>query len=487
MWSHGACVLGDPSREPSASPLAGLGRALGVLLLGPLIACDSAQPSTGISHPEAEWLAEGSTFAPASNPTDMPPWPAQAMSGDVSVTDVSSAPAAGRRAPAPQPVMAEPAAAGSGGSAAPMGAGASSSVTPPLEPAADPSPSTAQAGGPGPAEADADATQTGDTEAGETPAATGMDEPAADDALPTSDVETIEPEPWPRLESAQISTPELISSRFSLAEGPVWDHCRGVMLISDASTSTLYEVTPPAQVEVFRRSTNYANGLDFDPEGHLLVAEMGPGASSGQITRVDQRGAKKVLVDRDPRGRSLHTTDDLVRANDGTIYFTDPVFPHGLSLSFELLPLPIYRLTPDGQLVEEDALSGPNGVVLSPDESVLYVASYFGGEVVKYDVDARGSLGRRRSFARGLTNADSMCMDAAGNLYVGISSGLRVFRPDGSIVTTIPIVTDDVTNCGFGGDDGTMLFITAWRSLWRVDGLPIPGLAWQIDREIACD
>jgi hypothetical protein len=39
------------------------------------------------------------------------------------------------------------------------------------------------------------------------------------------------------------------------------------------------------------------------------------------------------------------------------------------------------------------------------------------------------------------------------------------------------------THCRFGGKDGKTLYITAWSSVWKVIGMPIPGLTWQVDRE----
>jgi hypothetical protein len=37
-----------------------------------------------------------------------------------------------------------------------------------------------------------------------------------------------------------------------------------------------------------------------------------------------------------------------------------------------------------------------------------------------------------------------------------------------------------VTNCTFGGDDGKTLYITDWTSVYKVDGMPIPGLDWVV-------
>jgi sugar lactone lactonase YvrE len=86
----------------------------------------------------------------------------------------------------------------------------------------------------------------------------------------------------------------------------------------------------------------------------------------------------------------------------------------------------------------------------------------------------------------GLSRTDSFCLDAAGNFYVGTGGGLRVFRSDASEVTLLAIPagspTQGTTSCGFGGADGKTLYITNWSTLFRVEGMPIPGLDWQVNQ-----
>jgi gluconolactonase len=141
-------------------------------------------------------------------------------------------------------------------------------------------------------------------------------------------------------------------------------------------------------------------------------------------------------------------------------------------------------LAPGGDmLVSRAMLLGPNGIELSPDEKTLYVDADFASSVMKYDVADDGSLSNGATLASGLSGPDSLCLDAAGNLYVGVSSGLQVLRPDGSSVGLIPIPSSAVTNCSFGDDDGTTLYISAWSTLWKVERMPIPGLDWIVNQQ----
>jgi gluconolactonase len=242
-------------------------------------------------------------------------------------------------------------------------------------------------------------------------------------------------------------------------------------------------------VSVSQEKTNYTNGITYHPSGDLLRAEMG-GNGVGKITRVDAAGVVTVIADKNANGEPLHTPDDLVVRSDGTIYFTDPTFAHGPALGDSLFDRPVYRITPAAlgqRVILEDAMPSPNGVELTRDEKTLYVASYLDEIVYAYPVAADGALGPRKVFARAIDDADSMCLDAADNLYVGASSGLRIIRADGTALGNIPMPSGDkVTNCEFGGGDGKTLYITARKTLWRIDAMPIFGLQWEKHRSLPC-
>ena len=84
-----------------------------------------------------------------------------------------------------------------------------------------------------------------------------------------------------------------------------------------------------------------------------------------------------------------------------------------------------------------------------------------------------------------LTSPDSMCLDLAGNVYIGVSTGIQVVRQDGSKVALLR-VGSNTTNCAFGGPDGKTLFITAWSKLLSLENMPVPGLAWAQDKRMKC-
>jgi gluconolactonase len=291
---------------------------------------------------------------------------------------------------------------------------------------------------------------------------------------------------YPPLELSAIGRPAAISNRFLFTEGPIWDPAASVLYFTDINANIIYRFTPPSTFDAFIMPSQHANGLALDRDGSLVVA----GFSSRSVERAS--GTTLTAIASTYQGLKLNSPDDVTVRSDGVIYFTDPTFgisgSQGLpaqqqQLSFE----GVYRLTTDGTLhLEDQGTSTPNGVELSPDEHTLYVSFTSPGTIAKYAVGHDGALSNRSTFATGVSTADSMCVDAAGNLYVASLGGIAVFAPSGKPIGTIAM-SQVPTNCAFGGPDQRTLFITARTSLagtptagnaslYQITGMPIPGL-----------
>jgi gluconolactonase len=396
-------------------------------------------------------------------------WSCSADSGKSHV--VAGSHAAGSSAAGKAGTSATPQASGAGGVATPPNVGAAGMRSVPAQ---------AQAGtGVG-----GNSGATGTTGAAGTAGAAG----SAGTASAAGSGGTTGPGPYPALAAAMIGAPKRVAMGYTLAEGPVWDHCGHRLLFTDVEASTIHQLGADGKVSVFAMNTNYTNGIAFDIDGSLIMAQMGGSNGRGALARRDTTGMVSVLADKDPQGLPLHTVDDVVVGSDGTIYFSDGDFAHGTtytSLGFAS-QLPVYALKPGSgvrTLLKGDTVAGPNGIKLSPDEKTLYVDGFGEGTVWTFSLAADGTPKKGTALTRGLSNPDSLCLDAAGNLYVGVSSGLQVLRPDGSKVSVIPISSaNGVTNCTFGGDDGKTLYITAWTGLWKVDAMPIPGQDWTVNQ-----
>jgi gluconolactonase len=270
-----------------------------------------------------------------------------------------------------------------------------------------------------------------------------------------------------------IGTVELIADGFEFTEGPTWRTAEQRLLFSDIDANTIYELTPPNTIAVFRADSGNSNGLDSDVDGLLLAAEHGNRRLSRTLpdgTIVDV--ASEYLGDR------LNSPNDIAVRSDGTIYFTDPPYGIDPETEQELEFNGVFRVDPAGELTAEwqgAKTTRPNGLALSPDERVLYLADTV-GDVLAFDVNPDGSLSGERTFVDNATTADGMAIDTGGNLFVATFLGVRVYDPEGNLWGIIEVPDGRFpANCAFGGDDARILYITAREALYEVS-LVHPGL-----------
>lgn len=292
---------------------------------------------------------------------------------------------------------------------------------------------------------------------------------------------------YPPLDVSKLGTPVAASTPFLFTEGPIWDPKKQVLYFTDINADAIYRLTPPNTFDVFVQPAGNPDGLALDANGDLIVA----GFVSRDVARVV--GTTLHPIASAYRGEKLNSPDDLIARSDGTIYFTDPTFGIDGSQGFTSQPAQlcfqgVYRVAIDGSLhLEDQSTSGPNGVELSPDEQLLYVSYTNTGEIDSFRVAADGSLGEKKPFATNVTIADSMCVDAAGNLYVASLAGITVLDATGKNLGVIATTGLVPTNCAFGGSDQRTFFITARMSLTgtptsgnaallALENMPIPGI-----------
>lgn len=244
------------------------------------------------------------------------------------------------------------------------------------------------------------------------------------------------------------------------------------------------------RTEIFRSPSGMSNGIKFDAQGRMIVAQ---GADYGgrSVVRTDMRTGRSEIIAGLYQGRPFNSPNDITIDEKGRIYFSDPRY-----LGHEPVDQPVmgvYRIDPDGTIdrIVTDA-GKPNGVAISPDQKTLYVVSNDDGALgfdrlrpgapvhkgrmalLAYDLADDGTATFRKVLVdySPEDGPDGLVVDVEGNLYVAERSqkrpGIAVRSPDGAELAFIP--TEVPTNVGFGrGRDSRVLYITAGRSLYRID------------------
>ena len=177
-------------------------------------------------------------------------------------------------------------------------------------------------------------------------------------------------------------------------------------------------------------------------------------------------------------GKRFNSPNDVVVHSSGSVFFTDPPYgitPDQAEIGFNGL----YRIDPDGSvhLLCSD-FGRPNGLVFSPDESLLYVDDTERRNVRAFDMKSDLTLTNDRVFmdmdVPEEGSPDGMKLDINGNLYVTGGGGIWVITPEGEHLGTIAF-PELPANVAFGGSDYRTLFVTARTGLYSVK-VRVPGI-----------
>ena len=274
-------------------------------------------------------------------------------------------------------------------------------------------------------------------------------------------------------------TPKLLykpsGSSSGTYEGPVWVQSSGALLFSDMTFTTpvdpsqILKLTPPSTEAAFLQDSG-TNGMAIDSGGTVFACSH----KVQGIVKLDFAAATLTTVVDNYGGKKFNSPNDVTVRSDGTLYFTDPDFQLG-SRTSETGKKGVYRVSPAAQVsLIDDTFAEPNGIALSPDESVLYVADYNNNVVYTFAVAADGSTSNRKSFAT-VTSPDGFAVDCAGNLYVasGTPGAIQVYSPTGTKLGSVTVAAS-LSNMAFGGNDGKTLYITAGKALYSLD-MNLPG------------
>lgn len=278
---------------------------------------------------------------------------------------------------------------------------------------------------------------------------------------------------------------EVLAQGFKWSEGPLWVEELDALLFSDVPNNTVYSWSEKNGLQVFLSPSGYtgitpstkksgSNGLTLDPSGKLVLCMQG----DRRIAKLDNWNNTHVstVVTRFD-GKLLNSPNDLVYAQNGDLYFTDP--PYGLKGSDdplrELAVNGVYKYSSAGKLtLIIDDLTAPNGIAISNNQKTLYVTisdrSY--PRIMAYDITPTGVINPRVFFdgtalmSKGKGNFDGLKIHPTGVIFSTGPGGVLVFTPEGKHLGTIH-TGQRTANCAFDSEF-KYLYMTTHKTLTRV-------------------
>ncbi|ATQ42297.1 SMP-30/gluconolactonase/LRE family protein [Caulobacter mirabilis] len=296
---------------------------------------------------------------------------------------------------------------------------------------------------------------------------------------------------------------ELVAEGLRFPEGPIAMQ-DGSVILTEIAGQRLTRITPDGRKETFAETGGGPNGAAIGPDGAVWVTNNGgsfdfqeingllipgptpPSHKGGYIQRIDPKTGKIDTVYDQCDGKPFNGPNDLVFDKSGGFWFTD----HGCSTPEGRKHGALYYARADGSKVSRvrEHMISPNGVGLSPDETVVYMADTMLGRLWAFDIVEPGVLAEPPPFQPGRVVCnlpgyqllDSLAVEASGKVCVAtiINGGITVFDPSGA-TEHFPFPDLLVTNICFGGPEMTTAWVTAsgtgklYRAKWPRPGLKL--------------
>ncbi len=308
----------------------------------------------------------------------------------------------------------------------------------------------------------------------------------------------------PRAARAAGKGLEVVAEGLLFPEGPI-AMADGSIILVEMRAKTLTRITAKGQRQVIAELGGGPNGAAIGPDGAVYVTNNGgawgwtegvtnmPGPppavyAGGSIQRVDLRTGKVTTLYDRCDGKLLNSPNDLVFDGKGGFWFTC----YGQTDNEVRRLGGLYYAKADGSHIsrQRSAQISPNGVGLSPDGKVVYMADCMLGRLYAFDLVQTGALapevpndptaqGRVIATLPGYQWLDSLKVEADGRICCAtlFNGGITTFRPDGRY-EHIALPDPVTTNLCFGGTDRRDVWITGsssgrlYRTRW-----PRPGLA----------
>lgn len=244
---------------------------------------------------------------------------------------------------------------------------------------------------------------------------------------------------------------ELVGEGYKFTEGPAVDR-HGNVYFTDIPNNRIHRAAVDGKVTVFKEDTGGTNGLMFGPDGRLYGCQTG----RQRVVAWTTDGAESVVA-------SELRTNDIAITAEGSMYVTDPRDKRVWFID-----------TQGNKKIVHEGITFPNGVILSPDQSLVIVCDYHGRVAWSFQRQPDGSLANGQPFYRlempedPRSLADGMTVDTEGFLYLATAAGIQVCDQTGRVCAILNKPTAaTIANVVFGGPKLDMLYVAATDKVFR--------------------
>ena len=256
---------------------------------------------------------------------------------------------------------------------------------------------------------------------------------------------------------------QLVPGNYSFSDGPA-ANAKGevffnttILYHNNTRTNTTCQIGLDGKLTHFLADTKRASGQAFGPGGELYAVT----------------GDSKVVA-YEPDGKASDVADgiagnDLVVAHNGNIYVTDNAGSRSNA------PSKVWLIRPNGEKqIVDTGLRFANGITLSPDQTLLYVADYRSHWAYSYQIQPDGTLAYKQRYHwlhvpdnEDDAGADGLRVDRDGRLYVATRLGIQVCDQPGRVQCILPTPNGKVSNLCFGGENFDILFATCGDKVYK--------------------
>ena len=247
-------------------------------------------------------------------------------------------------------------------------------------------------------------------------------------------------------------------------EGPVFDKAGNLWFV-EIGSGWISRITARGKYEKFYDTGIKwgPNGMQMDRRGRLIICHRQLG-----LIALDPKTKKVKTIVKNYKGKKFNGPNDLVIDSKGIVYFTDPwgTGVHNPTGGVYRVELKTGKIT---QLFNN--LAFPNGINLSLDEKILYVAECNKNRILKCFLNKDGTIGGSFVMTQfsGGWGPDGMSLDVEGNIYQACfdAAGVYVVSPMGKILEFISVPEGTGTTYAiFGGPENKTLYITeSWKNI----------------------